>query len=168
MPKTRSTMSEKLSARQEDYLETIADLTDSHGHAHVRDIARARGVTMATVSEAVRNLADRGYVLHDSWGTVTLTSVGLKRARQIKHRHETLREFFRDLLGLPEDIAEHEACTIEHSIAAETLRRIERLIECVKRCRETRGEGCRCLARLRQDDVGRDVSSIDLTDDTGL
>lgn len=148
-------MSAKLSARLEDYIETIAELSDSHGHAHVRDIARARRVTMATVSEAVRKLARRGLVEHDRWGTVTLTQRGARQAEEVRRRHAILLTFFHDLLGLPEEVAEREACTIEHSVAPETLERIEQLIACVKHCRETRGGRCGCLERVRQ---GRDAA----------
>ncbi len=149
----RAATVKRLSARQEDYLETIAELTESHGHAHVRDIAEARRVTMATVSEAVRNLARQGLVHHDSWGTVTLTERGAQKAREVRRRHGILLEFFRDLLGLPAELAEREACTIEHSVAPETLGRIEALVECVKKCRASGGGRCGCLARIRDGEI---------------
>ena len=138
-----------LPRRLEDYLETIAELCEQHGHAHVRDIARARGVRMATVSEAVDALTARGLVRHRNYGAAQLTEEGKRVAERVRRRHRILREFFYDLLGLPEEIAEHEACALEHTVSEVTLQRIEELIECVRRCDE-RGGGCQCLRRFRR------------------
>lgn len=139
-----------LTPRLEDYLESISILSQEHGHAHVRDIAAARDVTMATVSEAVRSLADRDLIVHEGWGDVVLTKEGATQARDTVRRHDLLLKFFYELLGLPQGTAEHEACTAEHTMAGETLRRIRQLIECVDECRQIRGQGCGCMARFRR------------------
>ena len=104
---------------------------------------------MATVSEAVDALTERGLVRHESYGAAELTEEGRRQAERVRRRHRVLREFFYELLGLPEEIAEHEACALEHTVSDVTLRRVEELIECVRRCDE-RGGGCQCLRRFRR------------------
>ena len=140
----------RLSHRSEDYLETIALLAEEHGHAHVRDIARARSVRMATVSEAIKGLAERGLVQHQSYGDVRLTSEGRRVAREVLRRHRLLFRFFHNLLALPPETADEEACRLEHTLAPETLARIGELVECVELCEKTKGAGCQCLGRLKR------------------
>lgn len=139
-----------LSPRLEDYLETVARLSTEHGHAHVRGIACARSVTMATVSQAIRRLADLRLVEQQSWGTVRLTGRGRSEAESILRRYELLHEFFIEVLGLPEEIAEREARTMEHTLAPLTLARIEELVVCVKECLRSKRLRRGCVARLRR------------------
>ncbi len=139
----------RLPPRLEDYLETIAELCATHGHAHVSEIARARGVRMATVSEAIDALQRRGLVDHSDYAAARLTERGRKVAEKIRRRHAVLFRFFHELLGLPREVAEEEACALEHTVREETLRRMEELMQCVEEC-DRRGGGCKCLRRFRR------------------
>ena len=55
----------EMSQPLEDYLETIYLLVQEHGFARVRDIARARDVKAATVSIALRKLAELDLVRYE-------------------------------------------------------------------------------------------------------
>ena len=55
-------MAKKLSASLEDYLEAIAELCSKEGHAHSKEIAEKLSVKMPSVTEALRQLVEMGYI----------------------------------------------------------------------------------------------------------
>jgi 2-iminoacetate synthase len=115
---------EPITERMQDYLKTIASLCLAQGRATVTDIASARSVRVPTASEAVAALAKRGLVEHESYASVDLTPVGWQVANEMLNRHEVLVHLFTDVLGLPPDVADKEACTLEHAVAGETLEHV--------------------------------------------
>jgi 2-iminoacetate synthase len=115
---------EQISERMQDYLKTIASLSLAHGHATVSDIAAARGVRVPTASEAVGVLTRRGLFEHENYATVDLTPAGWQVANEMLNRHELLVHLFSEILGLPPDVADKEACTLEHDVAGETLEHV--------------------------------------------
>ena len=52
------------------------------------------------------------------------------------------KSFLKEILGLPENIAEIEACKMEHGLSRETLARLERFIKTVLGCRGSKDD-CR-------------------------
>ena len=120
----------------EDYLETIYRLVGQHGFARVRDIANARHVNPASVSPALRRLDDLDLVQYERREYIGLTKDGEVAARRIYSRHQVLRRFFRDLLGLPSEVAEEDACAAEHSLSAQAADMLVRLFEFIEVCPE--------------------------------
>ncbi len=53
---------------------------------------------------------------------IMLTQSGRQAAINIRDRHNTLKYFFSEVLGIDEDIAEEDACRMEHAISKETLK----------------------------------------------
>ncbi len=117
-----------LTSRMEDYLKTIASLSLAEGSAKMSDIAAARGVKVPSASEAISQLAKRGLVEHESYGAVELTAEGWRVANEMLDRHQVLIHLFSDILGLPSDDAEQEACAVEHAIAGDTLERVTEFV----------------------------------------
>jgi DtxR family Mn-dependent transcriptional regulator len=120
----------------EDYLETIYRLVSRDGLARVRDIATARNVRPGSVSPAMRRLDDLGLVEYERRDHVGLTEIGARAARRIYARHTVLRRFFTDILGLPADTAEKNACAAEHSLTPDALDRLVRFFEYLAVCPE--------------------------------
>lgn len=118
----------------EDYLEAIYTLKLRNREARIKDIAKAMKVTMPSVSEAVVSLASRGLVAHRPYESVELTDRGLELARQITHRHSAVKDFLTNVLGLPEDRADAEACGIEHAIDPDTLDRLIKFSDFARAC----------------------------------
>lgn len=110
----------RVSASQEDYLEVIYDL--SHGSQSIRsiDIANRLGVSRASVNKRLGLLKDSGFVEHEPYGLVHLTERGCAVAKNVRERHNTLYKFLTDVLGVSEEIADQEACEMEHAISQET------------------------------------------------
>ena len=117
-----------LSSRMEDYLKTIASLSISEGSAKVSDVAAAQSVRVPTASEAIGQLTKRGLVKHESYGAVDLTAEGWRVANDMLDRHAVLMHLFSDILGLPAEDAESEACAVEHAIAGQTLERVSEFV----------------------------------------
>ncbi|MBN1433700.1 DtxR family transcriptional regulator [Candidatus Fermentibacterales bacterium] len=111
------TISESL----EDYLEAIYQLQEDGGTARVSDIATARGVSMASVCQALQRLDRDGYVHYTAHETLQLTDKGLRLAQNVRSRHEFLHRFLSEILGVDEDAAERDACALEHHLSTETL-----------------------------------------------
>ena len=118
-----------LSESLEDYLETIFRLVSKHKFARVRDIAEARNVRAASVSSALKRLADMNLVNYIQREYVTLTKEGEKEARRVYARHRLLTKFFHEILKMPMDAAERDACAMEHNLSKEAMDRLARFFE---------------------------------------
>ncbi len=112
----------------QDYVEAIADLSDSLGEARVVDLARRLGVTHVTVNRTLSRLQQAGYVNTRPYRSIFLTDAGRRLAAECKRRHETVVAFLRSL-GVPEKISEMDAEGIEHHVSPETLAAFERRLK---------------------------------------
>ncbi|OCN06368.1 DtxR family iron (metal) dependent repressor [Erysipelotrichaceae bacterium MTC7] len=113
----------------EDYLETIMVLSEKGDKVRSIDVAKMMGVSKPSVNKAVNNLKDRGLITQEVYGGITLTESGRKMGAMIFHRHTTITRFLIEVLGVSDDVAEKDACRIEHIISAETFTNIEKMIE---------------------------------------
>ncbi|MEA3493015.1 MAG: metal-dependent transcriptional regulator [Candidatus Margulisiibacteriota bacterium] len=119
-------MPKKLTSHIEDYLEMIYLLEKEHGHAHVRDIAGKMKIKMPSVTEILRKLKGAKLVNYQKYEFVTLTRKGSLLAQSIYSRHKILYNFLRGVLGVDEDIAEEDACKIEHVVSPQTLSKLKK------------------------------------------
>ncbi len=113
---------EKMSKSHEDYLEAIVMLggTTTDPVRSV-DIANKMGVSKASVNKAVTALKEKKLAEQPYYGDVTLTEDGYEYATAIYDRHRLLLTFLNKELGIPEDVAENEACLMEHAISDESF-----------------------------------------------
>ena len=105
----------------ENYLETILVLTKKNGSVRSIDIAEAMQFTKASVSRAMSILKRDNYIIMHPDGSILLTKEGLKKATAVYDRHVTLTRFINEALGVDVEIAEKDACRIEHIISPETF-----------------------------------------------
>ena len=124
----------KLTASLEDYLEAILILVRRGRVARVRDIALGVGVGKSSVTAALKTLAGRKLVNYDPYQVVTLTDKGRDLAEEVSRRHFTLRQFLADVLQLDSDLAEANACRMEHAVDDAVLSRLVRLGEFMRSC----------------------------------
>jgi DtxR family Mn-dependent transcriptional regulator len=137
----------------EDYLEAIHVLSQRKRVVRIKDIARQMGVKMPSVTGALRTLGSRGLVEHERYEDVALTPKGEQIARAIHARHEQLRAFLIEALGLAEGVAGDEACRLEHAVAPETLERLVAFVETAARPESATAEPPR-RARARPARIG--------------
>ena len=103
----------------EDYLEKILMLQEQKGSVRSIDIAVAMGFSKPSVSVAMKNLRENGYISVDGDGFIHLEAPGLAIAQRIYDRHRKLTQFF-VALGVDPEVASHDACKIEHDLSEET------------------------------------------------
>jgi DtxR family Mn-dependent transcriptional regulator len=118
-----------LSASLEDYLEAILNLTDKSNVARSRDIAAELGVSRASVTGALRLLKEKGLVNYKPYAYVTLTAAGRSAAAEVVRKHDILKSFFVDVLGIDKDTAQRAACKAEHTLGPKVISRIRHLME---------------------------------------
>ncbi|RLF91335.1 DtxR family transcriptional regulator [Thermococci archaeon] len=114
--------------RLEDYLKAIFLLTLGGRVTRVKEISEALGVSRSTVTSALRTLSEKGLVKHEHYGYVELTPRGAELARALYERNKLLHVFLREILGVNEEVAERDACSMEHHLSAETLEKIKELV----------------------------------------
>lgn len=109
---------EKISMSHEDYLEAIVMLGGTTEQS-VRsvDIAAKMGVSKASVNKAVSSLKEKRLVDQPYYGDITLTDEGYEYGTSVLGRHELLLKFLTKNLGIDPEIAEEEACQMEHAIS---------------------------------------------------
>lgn len=111
----------------EMYLETLLILSKKEPHVRSLDIAEYMGYSKPSVSRAVHILKDANMIEIDKYGFLTLTDEGLSIAEKIYERHLVLKDIFIKL-GVDEQIANDDACRIEHAISDQTFDAIKRYV----------------------------------------
>ena len=122
----------------EDYLEAIAELIAVDGHAHTKEIAMKLNVKMPSVTGALRQLEQMGYIIYNTHYPVQLTDEGKKVAEGILYRHSILKNFFSGILGLPDDKASETACRLEHAVDDDTISRFMLFSEAIESRQDAR------------------------------
>lgn len=118
----------KIQESAENYLETILVLTKRKGTVRSIDIANELEFTKPSVSVAMKNLRENGYVQVDGDGMITLTDKGRAIAETIYERHTFLSDWL-TALGIDPAIAAEDACRIEHVISPESFDAIKRHVQ---------------------------------------
>lgn len=118
--------------RLEDYLEAIYSLFEEKGYASAVDISDRLEVRPPTVTSMVQKLAKKGYLIHEPYRGMRLTESGEKLARSVVSRHHVISEFL-EMIGVGDKVAYEDTEGIEHHIQPVTFRKIERLVEFLRK-----------------------------------
>lgn len=115
----------KIHESAENYLETIFILSKRQPCVRSIDIASELHFSKPSVSVAMKNLRENGYILVNREGHITLTESGLRIAETMYERH-TLISNWLITLGVNPRTAVEDACRIEHVISAESFDAIKK------------------------------------------
>ncbi len=126
--------------RFEDYLEAMYKLQQKGKMVRVRDLAKMLGVKPPTVIEELKHLSQQGYIEYKKREYIKLTEKGERIAKAILRRHKILREFLKEILMVPEEVAEEDACYMEHGLHEITLNRIEKFLEFINKHFKLKGK----------------------------
>ena len=107
----------------ENYLETILVLRKRLGLVRSIDIVNELEFSKPSVSIAMKNLRENGYIIMDNDGHITLTESGQEIAESMFERH-TLFSNYLIALGVDEKTAVEDACRIEHVISQQSFEKI--------------------------------------------
>lgn len=111
----------------ENYLETILILTGRKGKGEVRsiDIVNELEFSKPSVSVAMKNLRENGYITVNKDGYIELTEKGAEIAEKMYERHTLLSKWL-VALGVDEKTAVEDACRIEHVISEKSFAAIKK------------------------------------------
>jgi DtxR family Mn-dependent transcriptional regulator len=118
----------KIQASAENYLETILMLQQRKGVVRSIDIANELDFSKPSVSVAMKNLRENGYIAIAAEGHITLLDKGREIAEKMYERHTILSAWL-ERLGVDPNIAVEDACRIEHVISTESFDAIKRHVE---------------------------------------
>ena len=124
----------ELSESLQDYLKITLDLINKKRVARIKEIARRKGVSMPSVTEAMHKLATEGFVNYEAHEFIELTQKGEKAAHSLLNRHIFLTNFLEELLDINEKQALKEACALEHHLSPQTLERMVLLYQFLNYC----------------------------------
>lgn len=113
----------------ENYLETILMLKEKNGTVRSIDIARELNFSKPSVSRAMGILREDGFIVMEHSGEIGLTEKGHKKAQEIYGRHQLLTEFICQIAGVDEEMAERNACRMEHILDQEVVDGIRKFLE---------------------------------------
>ena len=115
----------KIHESAENYLETILVLSKQLPQVRSIDIANELCFSKPSVSVAMKNLREHGYIVVNEHGHISLTDSGYQIANSIYERHTLLCTCL-EYLGVPKEVAEQDACKMEHVLSPETFAAIKK------------------------------------------
>ena len=118
----------KIQESAENYLETILILSKTKSQVRSIDIVNELNFSKPSVSVAMKNLRENGFINVDTAGFITLTQKGLKIAEKMYERHKLLSSWL-IRLGVNEKTAVYDACRIEHVISEESFNMIKKHVQ---------------------------------------
>ena len=117
----------KLQESGEMYLETILVLSKEKSFVRAIDVGEHMGYSKPSVSVAMKQLEENGYIYRDADRFLYLTDKGREIALRMYERHQTLAACLMKM-GVSEENAYRDACKIEHDLSDESFDRIREYV----------------------------------------
>ena len=121
----------KVHESAENYLETILVLSLSGNRVRSIDIVNELEYSKPSVSVAMKNLREKGCVMVDDDGYITLTEKGRKIADTMYERHVAISDWLISL-GVDKKTALEDACKMEHAMSEKSFLALKNHIETTK------------------------------------
>ena len=115
----------KIHKSAEDYLEMVLRLREEKGYVRSVDVAAGLSVSKPSVSVAMKHLREDGYITMGKDNYISLTDAGMAVAQRVYDRHKALAEIL-VRIGVEPDVAQEDACRMEHDISTQTYDAIVR------------------------------------------
>lgn len=112
----------------ENYLEAILMLSKRLPVVRAVDIAAELNFKKSSVSVAMKNLRENGYIVVTKDGWIHLTDTGSSIAKMIYERHDFLSKWL-ESLGVDKEIAAEDACKMEHILSLESFDAIKNMVK---------------------------------------
>ena len=122
----------ELSPSLEDYLETIYLLKRDKNIVKSIEIAKRLKVKKPSVTGAVKKLSEKGFLKYKKYNKIIITKKGERIAKSTYKKHILLSKFFIDVLKINKNLAEKEACNVEHTLSDQTLNKLTKFVETLK------------------------------------
>ena len=107
-------MKNELSESLEKYLLAIYEIVKVNQAARVKDVSNYLKIGGPATSDAVKTLAERGFINYVPYGIITITSKGKKKAEEKINRHKTISNFLEKVLLVEPEKVDESAKNIEN------------------------------------------------------
>lgn len=118
----------KISASLEDYIEAIHQISKEKQIVKAIDLSKRLDVKRSSVAEAIKNLTKRELVTYEN-NELNLTGKGLEIAKEVINRHNTLYNFFAEILKVEPKEAQLNACRVEHVITENAFKNLTKFVK---------------------------------------
>jgi DtxR family Mn-dependent transcriptional regulator len=118
----------------EDYLKAVYDLSQNGKPVSTTEISRTLKVAPASVTEMLKKLAEKGYIVHSPYHGTTLTSAGQRIAEKTVRKHRLLERFLHDVLKIDNTKVHKQACEMEHALSDDAEESLCRFLRHPDRC----------------------------------
>lgn len=118
----------KISASLEDYIEAIHQISKEKQIVKAIDLSKRLDVKRSSVAEAIKNLTKRELVTYEN-NELNLTGKGLEIAKEVINRHNTLYNFFAEILKVEPEEAQLNACRVEHVITENAFKNLTKFVK---------------------------------------
>lgn len=120
----------QLSYTLENYLEAIYELSrNNKTGARISDIAKRMHVSKASTNSAMNSLSEKGLIINEKYGKIFLTDKGYELSKSTSIKHQIIKEFFCDILGINMITANDDACKIEHVISGDSVAAMKKYMQ---------------------------------------
>ena len=110
-----------ISKRAEEYLKTMYVLNKQNGEIRVTDIANKMNCSKPCVTKQLNILSKNKLINYETYGEITLTSLGEEIAKKTLADCDILYIFLNDVIGLPKELSSIESSNIKSVISDKTL-----------------------------------------------
>lgn len=117
----------KIQESAENYLESILKLKEQLSKVRSIDIVNELGFSKPSVSIAMKNLKENGYITIDKNGSIELTDKGYEIASKTYDKEKLITKLLTKF-GVSLEQAQIDACKIEHVISEESVKCIKNFL----------------------------------------
>ncbi|HPE68081.1 MAG TPA: metal-dependent transcriptional regulator [Thermotogota bacterium] len=151
MPRKKSKV---LTPALEEYLKAIYQITRTEPVARVKNIAGLMGVSLPSVTNALKRLDSLGYVRYEKYGLILLSEKGMSRATALNRANSILNTLLTEIVGVEPDNSFRMSCKIDHYFDERVDERINHLLAILQRIRQEGMPACQELQDFLHQDRG--------------
>ena len=127
-------MKNELTESLEKYLLAIYKIVKVNQATRVKDVSKFLKIGGPATSDAVKTLAERGFINYVPYGIITITDKGRKNAEEKISRHKTIANFIEKVLLVEPDKVEESSKSIEYSMPVDVLDKFVKFLNFMENC----------------------------------
>ena len=124
----------ELTRSLERYLIAIYELINENDNVMVKDVAEKMQIGGASTSEAIKTLANRGYIDYQPYCSIKITEKGTRTAEEKILRHDTIAKFLSEVLLIEDGNIEECASKMEFSMPDDVFERFIKYLSFMQKC----------------------------------
>lgn len=125
---------ENLTQSLQKYLVAIYEVVLTNTAARVKDISSKMNIGMASTSEAIKNLAKKGYINYQPYGIITMTAKGKNAVDMIAARRSIVSDFLEKVLMIDKENLQHCTENLEYYVPEKVLMQLVSYISFMNKC----------------------------------